>query len=615
MVKAVQSLSFRHCAKSLLVLAIFAFTQLSLARAAEVKALLDRDSVQAGNGAELSIQVLGGSSEEPELPAIENFIFQPRGQSQQVQIINGSMSRSVTYNYAVGSNIPGDYQIPPIQVMVGGKKLATAPLKLKVLDAAAAQPPAGIPPSSEPQTPEDAEKQFGFLTVELAGSKRNHVYVGEIAPVRIRAWLPAQSRAQLRSGIQPEGKAFTLHNVSGQPQQTEEIRDGKRYLVVTWYGGMSATKAGNYPASLSLNATVAVRDPSAPTPRRRMGGPFDDPFFDSVFDNTNARMIQKDVTLKSDDQAIEVRALPVDGRPSGFTGAVGQFEFDGVEVPERWNSGEPQQISARLRGSGNFSLMNAPEVIPADGWKTYSAKGDFTPGDEASFAGSKQFQFNVVPRKGGEQEVSLSFSFFNPEEGIYKTVNSPIKKVQVNGSDWVEVEPEAAPATVAPVKPSDLLVAQQLTMGPVRSLVPLVSRPSFGWLLAAAAGLFFSGWILRGLRVRRDDPQRVAFATFEKATREALATAARCAETGDVPGFFSAARSAIQQRLGWLWNQPAQAITLADVQARMPNGSPVVEFFREADRHEYSHLSSGEVQAAWRKLFDAALASLPSPAR
>ena len=49
-----------------------------------------------------------------------------------------------------------------------------------------------------------------------------------------------------------------------------------------------------------------------------MGGPFDDPFFDSVFDDMNAPMIQKDVTLKSDDQEIEVRPLPAAGRPDGF---------------------------------------------------------------------------------------------------------------------------------------------------------------------------------------------------------------------------------------------------------------------------------------------------------
>jgi predicted ABC-type transport system involved in lysophospholipase L1 biosynthesis ATPase subunit len=80
----------------------------------------------------------------------------------------------------------------------------------------------------------------------------------------------------------------------------------------------------------------------------------------------NMPMIQKEVTLKSDDQEIEVRPLPTEGRPNGFTGAVGEFKFDSFEIPNTWKTGEPQQITASLSGKGNFSLMNAPELVLAD---------------------------------------------------------------------------------------------------------------------------------------------------------------------------------------------------------------------------------------------------------
>jgi len=321
---------------------------IGLACAAEVEAQLDRDAVLAGNGAMLTLRVSGGRAGQPEIPAVPNLIVQPRGQSRQTQWINGTTTTSVTYNYAVGSNTPGDYQIPAIEVTVDGKKFTTQPLKLKVLDAGAAQPPAGVAPNpaggaatgggGEPDT---GEKRFGFMTISPVAQDRSYVYVGEIAPVRIQAWIPADARAQLRSGIQPEGKAFTLHHVSDRPQQTQEIKDGKRYLVVTWYGGISATKAGKYPAALSVDVTVAVRDTAARQPRRRMGGPFDDPFFDNIFDDMNAPMIQKEVTLKSDDQEIEVRALPANGKPAGFSGAVGEFKLDAWDMPAQWRTGEP----------------------------------------------------------------------------------------------------------------------------------------------------------------------------------------------------------------------------------------------------------------------------------
>lgn len=588
--------------------------------AAEVTAELDRDSVPAGNGAILTLRVSGSGAGRPVIPAVENLIIQGRGQSQQIEMVNGRTSVSITYTYAVGSHVPGDYDIPAIEVPVGEESLSTQPLKLKVLDAGAAQPPAGMPPNppggqpGEAADDETGEKRFGFLTVELAGSDRKHAYVGEIAPVRIRAWLPENSRVQLRSGIQPEGKAFTLHNVSSRPQQTTEIKDGKRYTVVTWYGGMSAAKAGSDPASLSVDATVAVRDTSAPRPRQRRGGPFDDPFFDSILDNMHAPMIQKDVTLKSDDQEIEVRPLPTEGRPEGFTGAVGDFKFEQVRIPGEWVAGEPQQIAARLSGSGNFALMKAPQVLPPGDWKTYSGKDEFAAGDEASFSGTKTFEFSAVPRKAGEQDVSLAFSFFDPAEEAYRTVTSPVEQIRVGGADVVDIEPATVPEA-DPGKKPDQLVAQKSVPGPARSLAPLVARPTFVPILALAAALGITGRILAWLRRRRDDPRRAALAAMEKATREALEKASRCAAARDVPGFFMAARLAIQQRLGALWNQPAQAITSAEIGARISSDSPLAEFFREADRHEYSRQSTGDDLTRWSSLLDEALASLNPSSR
>lgn len=612
---------FHRLAMAVVAMVMTALITASFVSAAEVEASLDRESVPAGNGALLTIRISGGRAGKPNIPPVENLIVEPHGQSQQMQIVNGQTSVSLTYNYAVGSNTPGDYQIPAIDVTVDGKKYSTRPLKLKVLDSAAAKPPAGMQPTAPGSQPagegeQDAgEKRFGFLTVEPATNDRKYVYVGEIAPVRIRAWLPADSRANLRSGIQPEGKAFTLHNVSDQPRQTHEMKDGKQYLVVTWFGGISATKAGKYPASLSVDATVAVRDTTAPKPRRRTGGPFDDPFFDNIFEDMNVPMIQKDVTLKSDDQEIEVRPLPADGRPSGFTGAVGDFKFDEWEIPADWKTGEPQQVRARLSGSGNFALMKAPDLTPLENWKAYPGKDEFTPGDVASFAGSKSFQFSAVPRKSGGLDAGLTFSFFDPATGAYKTIISPAKKIQITGEDIAEDKPQPAPAPPEPEKKIPGLVAQHLEMSPQGSLVPLVSRPAFVILSGTGGGLCVLGGLLAWLRIRRGDPKRLAMAAMEKATREALQAAGQCAAARDVSGFFAAARLAIQQRLGALWNQPAQAITLAEVNARIPQDSPVVRFFLEADRQAYSRQTDGEITSQWRTLLDEAMASLTPPAK
>jgi hypothetical protein len=600
----------------LLALWVAAMSVGSVAVAAEVEASLDRDSVPAGEGALLTLSISGASANRPEIPAVDELIVQSRGQQQKIQVFNGTTVTSVEYTYVVGSNTAGDYVIPAISVKAGGETFATQPLKLKVLDAGAAQAPLGMAPgnpggqAAEAPQETDAANRFGFLTVELADSKRDHVYVGEIAPVRIRAWLPADSQAQLRSGIQPESKAFTLHNVNDRPQQTQETRNGKRYTVVTWFGGISATKSGEYPVSLSLDATVAVRDTAAPKPRRRRSGPFGDPFFDNVFDQMNAPVIQKDMTLKSEDEEIEVRALPTEGRPEGFTGAVGKFKLQAYEIPSDWKTGEPQQITAQVGGSGNFALLNAPNLTPSDGWKTYPGKADFTPGDQASFAGSKMFQFSAVPRKGGSQEVTLEFSYFDPESASYQTVEGPPKQIMVTGEDIVEDKPAVASEPVKKEEKKPGIIGQHTRLAPAATLLPLVSRKSFVPMLGASGAMILLAGLLAGLRMWRGDSARIARAAMEKSTGEALANAVKHAEARDVPGFFAAARLAIQHRLGGLWKQPAQAITSAEVASRLPENSPVSRFFCEADRYEYNRASGSEVLPEWRALLDEALASL-----
>lgn len=601
---------------------LFRFTKILVAlfaglvatcQAVEVVAQLDRDSVPAGEGAILSLEIDADLESRPAIPEVENLIVRPQGQSKQIQLINGRAKTTVSYTYVVGSQVPGDYVIPAVEIENNGNQFSSQPLKLKVLDAGAAQPPAGAVPTPQDQQPPEPEEEtgknrFGFLTVELADSERKHAYVGEIAPVRIRAWLPAGAQANLRSGIQPEGGGFTLHNVSNQNQQTEEIRDGKRYTVVTWFGGISATKAGKLPASLSVDATVAVRDSSAPKQkRRRMGGPFDDPFFDSAFDRMNTPMIQKDVTLKSDDQLIEVRPLPTKDRPVDFTGAVGDFKFENVEFPRSWKTGEPQQIIARLSGAGNFALMKAPVLTPADAWKTYQGKDEFNGGDQAAFSGSKTFQFNAVPRKSGKQTAALEFSYFDPVAEVYKTLSRPLSDIQVSGNDMPDDKPVAVSAAKEPPKQQKEMAGLHPTPSPRRSLLPLVSREGFIEILVVSSTLFCLGIVLGGLRIRREDPKRRGRYALEAAIREAVEAAAN---EKDAQGFFAVARLAIQQKLGAMWNQPPQAITIAEVHARIASDSPVIRFFQEADLYEYSRQGTGEILPHWRPLFAEALASI-----
>ena len=117
--------------KAIPLLWIFLFATL---HAVEVTARLSGDTVPAGQGVMLNVTVQADSppDKQPSIPEVKDLIVQPRGTSQQVQMSNGKVTRSIRFSFVVGSNKAGDYEIPAITVLVRGKEYTTQPLSLKV---------------------------------------------------------------------------------------------------------------------------------------------------------------------------------------------------------------------------------------------------------------------------------------------------------------------------------------------------------------------------------------------------------------------------------------------------------------------------------------------------
>ena len=553
-------------------------------QAAEITTSLEPPAVPAGQGATLTIRVVGGNVTK--LTAADpppNLILNGPSQGREIRSINGVTTASLTLTYQLGSLTPGDYAIAPFTLVVDGAEVQTEPFQLKVLPSAS-QAPAGLASGAgtgapPPAPPTAAQGDFGFLTVELASKSRQHIWVGEIAPVRIQAWIPSEARANFSSQLQTVGSSFTLHHLSDQPQQSVQESQGQAFRVLTWYGGLSATKDGTYPPDLSLKATVARRDPSPP----KGNSPFDDLF---------GRMIQQDVVLRSktDPSAnLEIRPLPEADRPPDFGGAVGKFSFAKALIPSDWRTGEPQSIAAEITGEGNFQLLQQPTLTPAADWKTYSGSTSFAPGDLASFSGTSSFRFNGVPSRAGAYDLHLAFSFFDPDQGRFQTAESAPQKVAISGPDVIPPPPVAAPdPTPAPPPKAQLPAPPRPQDSAVASLRPLVFRPAFHQIVANCAAAALLGLLLRGTRARWANPQRRARAAQDRALRQALDHAASLAQRGDAPGFFAAGRRALQARLATLWQRPGSALALADLAEKLPPDSPVIAFFRQADQAEFS---------------------------
>ena len=570
----------------------------------EVRAELSADTVPAGQGVILKVTVEGGSPQgHPVIPVVKNLIVNSRGASQQMRMINGDVTRLIAFSFVVGSNQVGNYEIPAITVRIAGEDYATQPLKLKVVASPNAEP-AGMDEEKKTETP----GKYGHLEFQMVAKDRKHVYPGEIAPVKIQAYFPVNAQVSLSSMPRPEGSAFTLHNLSEEPSQSTEVINGQRFLVVTWFGGLSATKAGVYPASLRLTGTVAVRDD---TPQRRPSA-FDDPLFGrSLLNNFFAPMVQKDVELTTEDPlSIEVRELPKEGRPEDFTGAIGEFEFQSVSIPNSLKTGEPCQIETVVEGSGNFALLSAPQPLPNGDWKTYRGSDDFEPMDVASFGGTKTFRYNAIPLLPGETEVALGFSYFDPEKGEYREIKSSTAKIVITGEVVKSVDFAEAKQPKNPQPDVPQLAPLAKDLGAVTSYEPLSAARWFtpvvvgcGLLSLAILG---AGW----WKDREVDPAKEARKAHELALREAVEAADKAVSQGDAAAFFLSAKSAIQLGIAERVGIKPEAVTLADLDGE---DEAIADILVEADRVDYSGgTASTQDLMTWKSKLEESLVNLES---
>src|SRR5579859_7896645 len=147
----------------------------SAALAASFTATLDRDSMELGDTANLSLTFEGGHADNVPTPDVPGLSFAQTGTSQNMTINNGSMTSSVTVNFTVTAQKAGDFTIPAMVATVNGQQLSTQPVHLTVSKAEAPSATA-INSGSEP----------AFMRLSLP-SKR--LYVGEPMVAQIQLYL------------------------------------------------------------------------------------------------------------------------------------------------------------------------------------------------------------------------------------------------------------------------------------------------------------------------------------------------------------------------------------------------------------------------------------------
>lgn len=389
----------------------------SLAADVTVTATVNPTTVAQNQQFVLTVEVAGKNAtraERPELPNIDAFAaYSGSSSSQSIQIINGVMSQTVTYSYYYLAREPGTHTIPAITVKLGNDTFQSQPAQIEIVQRGAGAAP---PPASGSGSARSNGDELGNLADNLylkAHINKRRVYQSEPVIVEYKIYTRVQVINYAPTG-QPNYGDFWAEEFEVQPVVRNEMIDGQAFRVATLKKvALFPTSAGKKTIpGQEMEVSVRVRE-------RRQRRDFFDSFFDDPF---LGRTITQRIASRPVD--IEVLPLPQEGRPAGFTGAVGDYRISASVDRSSAKTNEAITLKIVLAGSGNIKMMALPPIKFPDQFEVYDPKiNEKITREDNRISGSKTFEYLLIPRRAGQFELPpVRFAYFDPAAGSYRTI-------------------------------------------------------------------------------------------------------------------------------------------------------------------------------------------------
>ena len=356
--------------------------------------------------------------------------------SSSVQIVNGSMSRTVTnsYTYVLRAEKEGSFTLGPASCTVDHEQIKSEPFTITVV---AGDPQAntggggasGQQRSGSQQNVNDPQVSGKDLFLKVVPSKKT-VYVGEPLTLTYKLYTRVPVSQLSMSKVPSYGGFWTKEaNDNGTYKQSSETVNGVEYttaeikkvvLIPQKQGRLSVE-----PMGIECIAQIQTQRSSRPS-NDPFEAFFNDPFFSRGYTN-----VQKNV--ESSSLTVDVKPLPADGKPASFSGAVGNYNFSATIDRDALSTNEAITMILTVSGSGNIELLNLPAPVFPPDFEVYDPK--ITSSVDISsqgLTGTKKAEYLIIPRRAGHFTIPpVEFSYFNPAKGAYTTLSASQMDINV----------------------------------------------------------------------------------------------------------------------------------------------------------------------------------------
>jgi len=349
---------------------------------------------------EFSIDKQGADDFTP--PDFSSFkVLAGPSQSTSFSSINGKSSYKLTYTYVIQPTMKGTFKIPSASITYEGQTISSNTVLITVSDA--------IDIPKDPDDPRYVASENIHLIAEIS---KTNPYVGESIAVVYKLYVNTNkvNVQDTRETQSPEFNGFWKQNIEVKNLVVENgTYEGEphRFVVVKKIVLIPNT-AGNLvidPMELMITAGV-------PIGRRDFFG--------------NMLMNDINFTATSGKRTIQVKELPYQNKPANFNGAVGNYDFEVTASKTELNANESARIKVEVSGEGNLKLVNLPNIEAPKGLEMFEPEHKEDINTSLSGLRGKVYdQYAVVPQFRGKFKIpEVSFSYFNPKDEKYHTINT-----------------------------------------------------------------------------------------------------------------------------------------------------------------------------------------------
>ncbi len=325
-----------------------------------------------------------------------------QGVSISTIVVNGKFTttREQNYVYEMQATRSGTIFIKNIKVDIGNKINQLKDLNISVLSA-----PRRIPDV--------------FMEAQVSKTK---VYVGEGIDVNYYLYTKTSITANDVKEFPKLNKFIKRFKHNNSPPEVVQYKGEvlKRFL---------AYSARVYPEKPG----VAIIDPmrmSVQVVEETIG----------AFGFGTQRVKNKDIATSKIE--IEVLALPSENVPPGFTGLVGEHEFNLVPPKEKYLVNEPIEFKLEVKGKGALEKMEAPVLYQDQNLEQFDTKADIS--DTENVVLKKSFEYTMLPRNSLQIAPRvLELSYFNPEQSKYVVKKIELPGISVSGAAYQPPQADA----------------------------------------------------------------------------------------------------------------------------------------------------------------------------